>query len=125
MKAWLLFMASAVFLLCINQRAFAGCTDELDGNGTFCQASSNCGKGCGDNFTSGGGVIQSHLSAPLLGNAQLSASAIPVTRTSQIRPRSISLTSLSLLALLFSSVILYRRQLDKWAGISGNRRGRA
>lgn len=125
MKAWLLFMASAVFLLCINQRAFAGCTDELDGNGTFCQASSNCGKGCGDNFTSGVGVIQSRLSAPLLGNAQSSALAIPVTETSRIQRRSSRVTSLSVLALLFSAVILYRRQPDKWADIFANQRGRS
>jgi hypothetical protein len=125
MKAWLLFMASAVFLLCINQRAFAGCTDELDGNGTFCQASSNCGKGCGDNFTSGGGVIQSHLNASPLGSTQSFASAIPVTGTSWIQRRSINLTGLSLLALLFSSVILYRRQPDKWADTFANQRGRS
>ena len=124
MKAWLLFMASAVFLFCINQRAFAGCTDELDGNGTFCQASSNCGKGCGDNFSSGVGVIQTRLSAPTLNNAQSFSSAIPITETSRTQRRSIRVTSLSVF-LLFSAVILYRRQPDKWADIFANQRGQS
>jgi hypothetical protein len=122
MKAWLFFMVSAVFLLCISQqRAFAGCTDEFDANGSDCQSSGNCSRGCGGGF----GIIQARQSAPRFGDARSSASLVLLMGPSKPQSRSISSTSMSLLLLLFSPVILYRRQPNKWAGIFVNQRGRS
>ena len=119
MKAWLFFMV-AVFLLCISQqRAFAGCTDELDGNGTDCQSSGNCGRGCGGGF----GVIQSRQSAPRFAMRYRLHPVVLLIGPSRAQSRSISLTSLSFLGLLFSSVILYRRQPNKGTGIFAYKRG--
>jgi|SwirhisoilCB2_FD_contig_21_39580380_length_1165_multi_6_in_0_out_0_1 hypothetical protein len=120
MKVWLLVMASAVFLLCVSQRAFAGCTDEDDLNGTACRASSNCGTPCSLSF----GGIQSRQASPILNTKPLQASSVPVERAFPVRSFSISFSGLSLLALVFSSVILYRGEPEQWRGLIAEKRGR-
>jgi hypothetical protein len=121
MKEWLLVMASAVFLLCISQRAFAGCTDQDDLNGTVCQSSSDCGRPCGGGNPSFGG-IRSQYTSPLLDAKTLRASAPPINQTPPSRSFSISLAGL---ALLFSPVIFYRSEPGKWADLIAEKRGRS
>lgn len=124
MKVWLLFMASIFFLLCINQHAFAGCTNPDDGNGSACQASGNCSKPCG-------------AFAPFLGTIQAGQPAIPfrkkpststpssMVKTPHAQSHSFSVVSLSFAILICGTIILRKVQTSKSSATSTSPQGQA